>query len=90
MGAPRLSFKLTCPSSVTEKSGVKSKIKPPPAPVTRILTVHDFDEIALVRAAFVSLPDITRLLTRLQDQTKDVLVTFTVRVNHLQQFPFFC
>ena len=32
---------------VTEKSGVKSKIKPPPAPVTRILTVHDFDEVAL-------------------------------------------
>jgi len=34
--------------SVTQKSGVKSNIKPPPAPEYRILDYKDFDEVALV------------------------------------------
>ncbi|KAH0585150.1 hypothetical protein H2248_008408 [Termitomyces sp. 'cryptogamus'] len=32
---------------VTEKSGVKSSIKPPAPPATTILDVHNFDEVAL-------------------------------------------
>ncbi|KAG5637160.1 hypothetical protein H0H81_005563 [Sphagnurus paluster] len=32
---------------VTKKSGVKSSIKPPPAPETTILDIHNFDEVAL-------------------------------------------
>lgn len=35
--------------SVTQKTGVKSSIKPPPPPPTTILDVHNFDEVALVR-----------------------------------------
>lgn len=34
--------------SITKKSGVKSKIKPPPPPSTRILDAHSFDAVALV------------------------------------------
>jgi len=37
------------PFSVTKKSGVKSKIKPPPPPETLVLDVHSFDQVALVR-----------------------------------------
>ncbi|TFK40373.1 thioredoxin-like protein [Crucibulum laeve] len=32
---------------ITKKSGVKSSIKPPPAPETLILDVHSFDDVAL-------------------------------------------
>jgi len=32
---------------VTDKTGVKSSIKPPPPPVTRMVTVRDFDEVVL-------------------------------------------
>ncbi|KAI0090087.1 protein disulfide isomerase [Irpex rosettiformis] len=32
---------------VTESSGVKSKIKPPPAPAFKVLDTHTFDEVAL-------------------------------------------
>ena len=34
--------------SVSEKSGAKSNIKPPPPPETLILDYHTFDEVALV------------------------------------------
>jgi len=39
-------------SSVTQKSGVKSNIKPPPPPETTILDVYNFDEIVMVRYCF--------------------------------------
>ncbi|OCH94004.1 protein disulfide isomerase [Obba rivulosa] len=32
---------------ITEKSGVKSKIKPPPPPAFKVLDVHTFDDVAL-------------------------------------------
>jgi protein disulfide-isomerase A6 len=32
---------------VTEKTGVKSSLKPPPPPVTRMVNVRDFDEVVL-------------------------------------------
>ena len=35
------------PFSITAKSGVKSSIKPPPPPVTLVLDVNTFDEVAL-------------------------------------------
>ena len=34
--------------SITSKSGVKSKIKPPPPGVTVILDAHNFDEVVMV------------------------------------------
>ena len=34
--------------SVTSKSGVKSKIKPPPPGATLILDTHNFDEVVMV------------------------------------------
>jgi len=37
----------TLASFISEKSGVKSNIKPPPPPDTLILDVHTFDEVAL-------------------------------------------
>ena len=38
-----------CQRSVTQNSGVKSNIKPPPPPAYKALDVHTFDEVALVR-----------------------------------------
>jgi protein disulfide-isomerase A6 len=34
--------------SITSKTGVKSNIKPPPPPATRILDAHNFDQVVLV------------------------------------------
>lgn len=66
------------PSSVTQKSGVKSNIKPPPPPETTILDVYNFDEVVMVRHVFRdgSTGRVTYIC--LQDQTKNVLVSFTV------------
>jgi len=35
-------------ASITQKSGIKSNIKPPPPPATVILDTHTFDDVVFV------------------------------------------
>jgi hypothetical protein len=62
--------------SVTQQSGVKSRIPPPPPTNVVQLDVHNFDSVALVRDS-ASLKQMFFNLF-LQDSSKNVLVTFTV------------
>lgn len=64
--------------SITQKSKVKSNIKPPPPPQTLVLDAQTFDQVALVRYCS-HLVYIVTYNQYLQDDTKNVLVSFTVR-----------
>lgn len=46
--SPTRSSSCTGFASITQKSGVKSNIKPPPPPATLILDSHTFDEVVFV------------------------------------------
>lgn len=50
--------------SVTQKSGVKSNIKPPPPPETTILDADNFDKVVLVRTRFLWM-DLSELMAEI-------------------------
>ena len=64
---------------MTQKSGVKSSIKPPPPPETTILDVYNFDEIVMVRHYFCK-NAFLYIEFLVQDPSKNILVSFTVSV----------